>query len=50
MNYQAFIAEEKLSATASTSATSSGETDSNSDQEEIITEEMEIKVGTIDER
>ena len=45
MNYQAFIAEEKLSATASTSATSS-----NSDQEEIITEEMEIKVGTIDER
>ena len=50
MNYQAFIAEEKLSATASTSATSSGETGSNSDQEEIITEEMEIKVGTIDER
>merc|ERR1719354_1395708 len=50
--FKAFIVKEEPAATASTGATSSGESDAHSHVHgvEFISEEVEIEVGTVDER
>merc|ERR1719354_962950 len=50
--FKAFIVKEEPAATASTGATSSVESDAHSHvhEEEFISEEVEIEVGTVDER